>query len=57
MQNKLTAVIPAAGISRRLKSLTENTHKSLLEVNGKPLLLRILKSLKASGISNVVIRE
>lgn len=55
MQNKLTAVIPAAGMSRRLKSLTENTHKSLLEVNGKPLLLRILKSLKASGISNVVI--
>lgn len=55
MQNRLTAVIPAAGMSRRLKILTENTHKSLLEVNGIPLLLRILKSLKASGISNVVI--
>lgn len=55
MQTNITAVIPAAGMSRRLKILTENTHKSLLEVNGKPLLQRILTNLNTVGISKVVI--
>ena len=36
--NKITAVIPAGGFGLRLYPLTENQPKSLLEIQGKPLI-------------------
>lgn len=51
----MTGVILAAGISSRLRPLTNSLPKSLLEVGGKPLLQRNLESLKANGIGRCVI--
>ena len=51
----MTAVILAAGIASRLRPLTNNIPKSLLEVGGKALLQRNLESLKQSGIHRIVL--
>lgn len=51
----MTAVILAAGIASRLRPLTNNLPKSLLEVGGKALLQRNLESLKQSGIRRIVL--
>ena len=40
-----TALILAAGFGNRMKPLTQDKHKSLLEVAGKPILGRIIDSL------------
>ena len=50
-----TAVIIAGGVSMRLRPLTEDKPKTLMEVNGKPILYWILKWLKTQGIEHVVI--
>ena len=51
----MTAVILAAGIASRLRPLTNNIPKSLIEVGGKALLQRILESLKQNGIRRIVL--
>ncbi len=51
----MTAVILAAGIASRLRPLTNNIPKSLLEVGGKPLLQRNLESLERNGIRRCVL--
>jgi len=48
----MKAVILAAGIGSRLKPLTNNLPKTLLKVNGRPILGRIIDSLTACGITN-----
>jgi MurNAc alpha-1-phosphate uridylyltransferase len=48
-------MILAAGRGERLRPLTENIPKSLVEVHGEPLLERHLRSLKTGGIDTVVI--
>jgi choline kinase len=48
-------VILAAGISSRLRPLTNDLPKCLLEVNGKTLLQRILNNVYAAGIHNIAI--
>ncbi len=45
----------AAGLGTRLQPLTNSKPKALVEINGKTLLQRSLESLKAQGISDVVI--
>jgi choline kinase len=49
------AVILAAGISSRLRPLTNETPKSLLSVGTTPLLQRILQSLHRNSIRECVI--
>jgi CDP-L-myo-inositol myo-inositolphosphotransferase len=49
------AVILAAGRGKRLGSLTDHRPKPLIIVAGKPLLVRILESLKQCGIEEAVI--
>ncbi len=51
----MKAVILAAGKGTRLLPLTENTPKSLVKINGVPMLNRMLKQLKDVGISEVVV--
>lgn len=50
-----TAMILAAGMGSRLRPLTEDTPKPLINVGGKPVILRTLELLAAAGINRVVI--
>jgi len=47
--------ILAAGLGTRLKPHTEHIPKALVEVNGNPLLQRLIEKLKQSGYTNVVV--
>ncbi|HOJ50417.1 MAG TPA: phosphocholine cytidylyltransferase family protein [Spirochaetota bacterium] len=51
----MKAVILAAGMATRLKPLTDETPKTLLEINGKPILYYMLNNLKMNGIYDIVI--
>ncbi len=51
----MTAFILAAGLGTRLKPFTEHFPKALVEVNGKPLLQRLIETLKANGYTNIII--
>ena len=51
----MTAVLLAAGVSARLRPLTDATPKSLLSVGGKPLLQRTLEILQLAGIQRCII--
>jgi len=51
----MTAVLLAAGISSRLRPLTDTIPKSMLPIAGKPLLHRTLGILQASGINRCVV--
>ena len=51
----MKAVIVAAGRGKRLMPLTANTPKPLIPVQGTPLLDYLLRGLKWSGITDVII--
>jgi N-acetyl-alpha-D-muramate 1-phosphate uridylyltransferase len=51
----LPVAILAGGVASRLRPLTENIPKALVEINGKPFLSHQLELLKAAGINEVVI--
>ena len=51
----MRAMILAAGRGERLRPLTDETPKSLVEVGGRSLLERHLDHVKAAGIKTVVI--
>ncbi len=51
----MKAVILAAGYGNRLRPLTENTHKTLLVVNGKTIIEGIIDSLLDHGIGDITI--
>lgn len=50
-----TAVLLAAGTGNRLRPLTENKPKCLVEVDGRSLLCRIIKNIEAAGFKRLVI--
>ena len=49
------AVLLAAGKGTRMKDLTSDLPKPMLEVRGKPILLHILEGLKTAGVSQFCI--
>ena len=49
------AIIMAAGEGRRLRPLTDRTHKALLPVNGRPMIHTILDALETNGIRDVTV--
>ncbi|MDR0436692.1 MAG: nucleotidyltransferase family protein [Bacteroidales bacterium] len=51
----MKAFILAAGLGTRLKPFTEHGPKALVEVNGKPLLQRLIEKLKQSEYTDIVV--
>ncbi len=51
----MNAVVLAAGLGKRMKSLTKDRPKALIELNGKPLLEHVLLSLEKAGVKEVVV--
>ena len=51
----MDAMVLSAGAGQRMRPLTENTPKPLLQVGDKRLIEYLLHSMQRSGISNVVI--
>lgn len=51
----MQAVILAAGLGSRLKKLTENNTKSMVEVNGISLMERMLRILDKKSLSNIIV--
>lgn len=51
----MKAIILAAGRGSRMKSLTDERPKCLVELRGKPLLEWQLESLRAAGISDIAV--
>lgn len=49
------AIILAAGIGRRMRPLTDDCHKTLLEVGGQTIIGRILEGLQANSVTEVCI--
>jgi histidinol-phosphate/aromatic aminotransferase/cobyric acid decarboxylase-like protein/choline kinase len=51
----MKAIILAAGFGNRMSPLTDNKHKTLIEVNGETILDRIIRSLLLNSITEIVI--
>jgi choline kinase len=51
----MKAILLAAGAATRLRPLTNETPKCLLEVAGVPMLQRALRNLQASGVEELVL--
>ncbi|MFV0376324.1 MAG: NDP-sugar synthase [Mangrovibacterium sp.] len=51
----MKAMLFAAGLGTRLKPLTDNKPKALVEVGGVTLLERCIRQLAANGVSDIVI--
>ena len=49
----MKGIIIAAGYGSRLKPLTANTPKSLVEIDGKPIITYPIDALVAAGISDI----
>ena len=57
MQNKQinTAFILGAGLGTRLRPLTENTPKPLLELGGHPIITYAMEHLRSIGVKRFII--
>ncbi|PJE75408.1 hypothetical protein COV03_00155, partial [Candidatus Uhrbacteria bacterium CG10_big_fil_rev_8_21_14_0_10_41_26] len=53
--NKIQAIVLAGGKGTRLAPLTDNCPKSIVPVNGKPMMVYVLEHLKKHGITNVAV--
>jgi len=51
----MQALLLCAGLGSRMKHLTDDRPKALVEVNGKPLLAWNLEKLKAAGFTKVIV--
>ena len=51
----MQAIILAAGQGKRLRPITDEIPKALVEVDGKPIIQRILEQLKTVGVSEAIL--
>ena len=51
----MQAVILAAGRGNRMRPLTDKTHKTLLPIDGAPLIDHLLPGLESLGIRRVMV--
>ncbi|MFZ4398670.1 MAG: nucleotidyltransferase family protein [Bacteroidales bacterium] len=51
----MKAMIFSAGLGSRLRPLTNNKPKALVELNGEPLILGVIKKLKEAGVTEIVV--
>lgn len=51
----MRAILMAAGMGTRLRPLTETVPKSLIEVNGMPLLERQILNLREIGVEEIIV--
>src|SRR5271170_5045620 len=51
----MQALILAAGMGRRLGSLTQDKTKAMIEINGRTLIERMLEAIAAAGIRRAII--
>ena len=51
----MNAIILAAGYAKRMRPLTNNTHKTLLKVGSKPVINRIVDGLIKNNITDIVV--
>jgi len=51
----MLGVVPAAGEGTRLRPLTDDTPKGLVEVAGRPLLGHVFETLADSGVEEIVV--
>ncbi|NKE34971.1 sugar nucleotidyltransferase [Natronococcus sp. JC468] len=51
----MKGVVPAAGEGTRLRPLTEDKPKGLVEVDGRPILSRVFETLLEAGVDGLVV--
>jgi glucose-1-phosphate thymidylyltransferase len=51
----MQAIVPAAGEGTRLRPLTDDRPKGLVDIAGQPLLTHVFESLLAAGIDEIVV--
>lgn len=51
----MKVIILTAGYGRRMRPLTNNTHKTLLKISGKTVLQRIINALRELNLTDITI--
>ncbi len=51
----MKAMIFAAGLGSRLKPLTDDRPKALVELNGEPMIAGVIKKMIAAGVTEIVV--
>ena len=51
----MKALILAAGLGTRLRPITDTRPKSMVEVNGKPILFKQIDNLLENGVEDITV--
>ena len=51
----MKVIIMAAGVGKRLMPLTKDMHKCMIEINGKPIIMRQIETIRSCGISDITV--